>query len=344
MKAMILRRTCDLARETNPLEYADVAVPEPSKNEILIKITACGVCRTELDQIEGRILPPKLPVIPGHQPVGTVASLGPETSKFTIGDRVGATWIYSSCGKCKFCLNNLDNLCLDFKATGCDFNGGYAEYMVIPEDSAHKIPENLGDLLNIAPLMCSGVVGYRSLKLSGMENGKMLGLYGFGSAHHLVLQMANYLYPDSKKFVMTRNAKERKLAIKLDADWAGDLEDDTPEKPDCIIDTTPVWKTVLFALKNLESGGRLILNLIRKENSDKNILLELNYEKHLWQEKEIKSTANVTKKDGEEFLAIASEMKIKPEISLYELKDANKALVDLKNAKFVGSKVLKISS
>ncbi len=427
MKAMIFKGNQEIS-ENNFLELSMIPVPEVKSDEILIKVYACGVCRTELDQIEGRIIAPKLPIVLGHQPVGVVEQIGNKVRKFKIGDIAGATWIYSSCGKCKFCLRGYDNLCLDFKATGCHENGGYAEYMVIKEDYAHKIPEelidfepitsitantnnitkidtisttkittnninintntttttaastaaattaatttttnnnnnnnkyinqikhnknnpnidnigNIDNLLYVAPLMCSGVVGYRSLKLTNMEDEKTLGLYGFGSAHHLVLQIANFLYPNSKKFVFTRNLEERELAKKLGADWAGGIEDKAPEKLDCIIDTTPVWKTIIYALENLQRGGRLVLNLIRKENSDKNFLLNLNYEKHLWLEKEIKSTANVTKKDGEEFLAIASKMKIKPQIKVYKLEDANEALTDLKHGKFPGSKVLKI--
>jgi len=342
MKAMILDKTSDLETSRRPLRLAEYPAPLPGPGQILIKIAACGVCRTELDQIEGRIKPPKLPVIPGHQPVGIVAETGKGCIKFKPGDRAGATWIYSSCGRCSFCINGLDNLCESFKATGCHHDGGYAEYMVIGEKSAHKIPESLGNLTGCAPLMCSGVVGYRSLKLTCMENGRTLGLYGFGSANHLVLQMANYFFPDSLKFVVTRNPEERVLAKKLGADWSGDIEDDTPQKLDCAIDTTPAWKPVLSALGNLKSGGRLVLNLICKEQTDKNILLNIDYEKHLWAEKEIKSVANITVKDGEEFLKTASEMKIKPEITCYELEQANDALIDLKSGKSTGSKVLKI--
>lgn len=333
----------ELPLKSEPLQLVYLPIPTVGEKDILIKISACGVCRTELDQIEGRIYPPKLPIVLGHQPVGTVADAGRSVNRFKVGDRVGATWIYSSCGKCKFCLNGEDNLCEKFKATGCHNNGGYAEYMVIPADFAHKIPPGLGNPVNAAPLMCSGVVGYRSLKLTGMKDGKTLGLYGFGSAHHLVLQMANFLYPNSKKFVITRNPDEQKLALELGAAWAGDIEDTTPEKLDCAIDTTPVWKPVIFALNNLEKGGRLVINLIRKEEYDKDILLKLNYENHLWLEREIKSVANVTKRDGEEFLSIAADMHIKPSISLYDLEEANKALIDLKSAKSIGSKVLKIS-
>jgi alcohol dehydrogenase, propanol-preferring len=328
--------------ESGPLELADVPVPVCGPEEILIKVYACGVCRTELDQVEGRISPPRMPVILGHQPVGIVAEAGASVKKFMIGDRVGATWLYSSCGKCKFCIKGFENLCEQFKATGCNANGGYAEFMVIGQDFTVKIPEYFTDLSYAAPLMCSGVVGYRSLKLCGMEDGKTFGLYGFGSANHLVLQMANFLYPASKKYVISRNIVERDLALNLGADWAGDIEESTPKKLDCAIDTTPAWKPVLYALENLQKGGRLVLNLIRKEDRDKEYLLRLDYPKHLWLEKEIKTVANVTKKDAGEFLELAARMKLRPQIKTYKLEDANLALAELKAGLSTGSKILRI--
>ena len=361
MKAMILKEICEINIEdsnhklsnlgnlsnlplkTEPLELVDLLIPKPGPKDIMIKVLACGVCRTEIDQIEGRIEPPKLPIILGHQPVGIVVNQGEKVTKFKIGDKAGATWIFSSCGRCKFCKSGMENLCEQFQATGCHANGGYAEYMAISEDYAHKIPDSFVDLNYAAPLMCSGTVGYRSLRLTGMENGKTLGLYGFGSAHHLVIQMAKFLFPDSKIFVISRNPQERELAKKLGASWAGDIEDKTPQKLDCAIDTTPVWKPIIFALENLEKGGRLVINLIRKEEKDKEFLLKLNYPKHLWMEKEIKTVANVTRKDGQEFLSIAAEMQIKPEIQLFTLEEANRALIELKSGKGTGSKVLKIS-
>ena len=361
MKAMILKEICEINIEdsnhklsnlgnlsnlplkTEPLELVDLLIPKPGPKDIIIKVLACGVCRTEIDQIEGRIEPPKLPIILGHQPVGIVVNQGEKVTNFKIGDKAGATWIFSSCGRCKFCKSGMENLCEQFQATGCHANGGYADYMAISEDYAHKIPDSFVDLNYAAPLMCSGTVGYRSLRLTGMENGKTLGLYGFGSAHHLVIQMAKFLFPDSKIFVISRNPQERELAKKLGASWAGDIEDKTPQKLDCAIDTTPVWKPIIFALENLEKGGRLVINLIRKEEKDKEFLLKLNYPKHLWMEKEIKTVANVTRKDGQEFLSIAAEMQIKPEIQLFTLEEANRALIELKSGKGTGSKVLKIS-
>ena len=355
MKAMILKENCeirvegrkrqreDLPFETEPLKLVDVPIPKPGPKEILIRVAACGICRTELDQIEARISPPKLPVIPGHQPVGTVAGLGAGVTRFKVGDRVGGTWLYSTCGHCRFCRKRQENLCDDFQATGCHADGGYAEYMVFNEEYAQKIPESLGDPVKAAPLMCSGVVGYRSLKLTGMEDGKTLGLYGFGSANHLVIQMANFLFPNSRKFVISRNPTERELAKKLGADWAGDIEDRTPQKLDCVIDTTPAWKPVIFALENLEKGGKLVINLIRKEDYDKDILMKLDYPRHLWYEKGIRSVANVTRQDSREFLALAARMHIEPEIQEFGLEDANKALVELKSGKIRGSKVLRMA-
>jgi propanol-preferring alcohol dehydrogenase len=351
MKAMILKEICDvkvpgrpppegLISKEKPLQLVNLPIPVPGPKQVLIKVQACGVCRTELDQIEGRIQPPVLPVIPGHQPVGVVAGAGRGAKKFKTGERVGAAWIFHACGRCEFCRSGRENLCDSFQGTGCHANGGYAEYMVISQDFACKIPAGLADAVRIAPLMCSGIVGYRSLKLTGMEDGKTLGLYGFGSAHHLVIQMAGYLYPRSRKFVISRSPVERELAMSLGADWSGDIGDSTPEKLDCAIDTTPAWKPVVSALENLEKGGRLVINAIRKEEGDKGFLLKLDYARHLWLEKEIKTVANVTRADADEFLDLAARMKIRPEVQEYRLEAANKSLVDLKSGKIRGSKVL----
>jgi propanol-preferring alcohol dehydrogenase len=352
MKAMVLRTNCeieltgrprqreDLPLRSAPLEPADLPVPEPGDGEVLIRVAACGICRTELDQIEGRIAPPRLPIVPGHQPVGTVEGLGRGVTRFRTGDRVGAAWIYSSCGRCAFCLAGDENLCEQFQATGCHADGGYAEYMTIPEAFAYAIPPVFDDAATAAPLMCSGVIGYRSLRLTGMEDGRVLGLYGFGAAHHLVIQMARYKFPHSRIFVVTRSPVERDLAMSLGADWAGEIDAETPQKMHCAIDSTPAWRPLVRALGNLERGGRLVVNLIRKEETDKDALLELDYPKHLWLEKEIKSVANVTRRDAEEFLALAAEMRIEPEVQRFRLEDANEALVQLKGGRIRGAKVL----
>jgi propanol-preferring alcohol dehydrogenase len=341
MKAMVLNELCSLEENKTPLELWDLPDPVPGEQEILVQVSACGVCHTELDEIEGRTPPPRLPVVPGHQVVGRVKRAGSRASGFEIGDRVGIAWIYSACGKCKFCLEGNENLCEDFKATGRDANGGYAEYMTVPEDFAYRIPDTFSDV-EAAPLLCAGAIGYRSLKLTGLKDGQTLGLTGFGASAHLVLKMARHQYPNSQVFVFARSAKERAFSRELGAVWAGDTEEESPEKLDSIIDTTPVWKPVVEALKNLEPGGRLVINAIRKEEVDKEYLLRLDYPAHLWMEKEIKSVANVARSDVSGFLELAAEMSIRPEVQVFTLEEANEALAELKARKIRGAKVLKI--
>jgi len=291
MKAMILKETTDLRENKSPLELADIAAPVPNEGEVLIRITVCGVCHTELDEIEGRTPPPSFPRVLGHQVVGTVEELGDKADRFKIGDRVGVAWIYSSCGECRYCTEGNDNLCEDFKATGRDKDGGYAEYMTVSQNYAYLIPEVFKDS-EAAPLLCAGAVGYRSLRLTGLKDGQNLGLTGFGASGHLVIKMAQYIYPHSNIYVFARSEEEREFSKQLGALWAGNTEDRAPQKLDAIIDTTPVWKPVVEALKNLNTEGRLVINAIRKEEIDKNYLLNLDYSQHLWMEKEIKSVAN----------------------------------------------------
>ena len=341
MKAIILKETTDLRENKSPLELADVAAPVPNEGEVLIRISVCGVCHTELDEIEGRTPPRSFPAILGHQVVGFVEELGDKAGRFKIGDRVGVAWIYSSCGECRYCTEGNDNLCEDFKATGRDKDGGYAEYMTVSQNYAYLIPQVFTDS-EAAPLLCAGAVGYRSLRLTGLKDGQNLGLTGFGASGHLVIKMAQYIYPHSNIFVFARNEEEREFSKQLGALWAGNTEDRAPQKLDAIIDTTPVWKPVVEALKNLNTEGRLVINAIRKEEIDKNYLLNLDYSQHLWMEKEIKSVANVSRKDVIEFLELAARIPIKPEIEEYALEDANKAIIELKEGKIKGAKVLVI--
>jgi propanol-preferring alcohol dehydrogenase len=341
MKAMILQSITDFEQNNKPLELVNIPDPIPLDNEILIRVTACGVCHTELDEIEGRTPPPKFPVIPGHQVVGRIAATGRNVTNFKIGDRAGVAWIYSSCGKCSYCLKGYENLCSEFKATGRDTNGGYAEYMAVPAASAYHIPEIFTDV-QAAPLLCAGAVGYRSVRLTELQNGQNIGLTGFGASGHIVLQIIKFKYPDSKIFVFARSETERVFARELGAVWTGDTNDSIPELLDSIIDTTPVWKTVVEALKNLKPGGRLVINAIRKEEIDKKYLLNLDYSRHLWMEKEIKSVANVTRNDVKEFLSIAAEIPIIPEVQEYKLEEVNIALTELKLRKIRGAKVLVI--
>ncbi|HIC85569.1 MAG TPA: alcohol dehydrogenase, partial [Desulfobacterales bacterium] len=284
MKAMVLRKIVDLIKEREPLELVDLPEPEPGQREVLLKVLTCGVCHTELDEIEGRTPPPRFPVVLGHQVVGRVEDLGPGASRFKIGDRVGVGWIYWACGHCEYCLRGDENLCEQFRATGRDANGGYAEYMVVPEAFAHPIPEVFSDP-EAAPLLCAGAIGYRSLRLTGLVDGQNLGLTGFGASGHLVMKMVRHLYPNTKVYVFARSEKEREFALELGAVWAGDTEEESPERLHSIIDTTPVWRPVVEALKNLRPGGRLVINAIRKEDVDKDYLLRLDYPSHLWMEK-----------------------------------------------------------
>jgi propanol-preferring alcohol dehydrogenase len=341
MRAMILDGTYDLSKDKSPLKLVELPIPEPKAKEVLVKVSVCGVCRTDLDEVEGRTLPSKFPIIPGHQIVGRVEKTGNKVSKLKIGDRVGIAWINSACGRCRFCLSGKENLCYEFKATGRDVDGGYAEYTLVDEDFAYKIPDNFSDEES-APLLCAGAIGYRSLSLCNTKDGENIGLFGFGASAHLVLQLARHMYPNSKVFVFTRNATEREFALKLGAYWAGDITDTSPERLNSIIDTTPVWKSIVLALRNLERDGRLVINAIRKEEVDKEYLLNMNYETDLWLEKEIKSVANVTRNDVVEFLEIAKEIPIRPEIQIFNLEDANKALLEIKEGKIKGAKVLKI--
>ena len=338
---MILKETTDLRENKSPLELADVTAPVPNEGEVLIRISVCGVCHTELDEIEGRTPPQSFPAILGHQVVGFVEELGDKADRFKIGDRVGVAWIYSSCGECRYCTEGNDNLCEDFKATGRDKDGGYAEYMTVSQNYAYTIPEVFTDS-EAAPLLCAGAVGYRSLRLTGLKDGQNLGLTGFGASGHLVLRMAKHMFPNSNVYVFARNEEEREFSKQLGALWAGNTEDRAPQKLDAIIDTTPVWKPVVEALKNLNTEGRLVINAIRKEEIDKNYLLNLDYSQHLWMEKEIKSVANVSRKDVIEFLQLAARIPIKPEIEEYALEDANKAIIELKEGKIKGAKVLVI--
>ncbi len=341
MKAMVLNGICDLNENKNPLIMVNLPNPVPGEREILVKVSACGVCHTELDEIEGRTPPPSLPVVLGHQVVGKVEKIGSGANKYKIGNRVGIAWIYSACGKCDFCLQGNENLCEGFKATGQDVNGGYAEYITVKEDFAFPIPEEFSNI-HAAPLLCAGAIGYRSLKLTGIKDGQSLGLTGFGASAHLVLKMVRYKYPNTKVFVFARSEEERIFAKELGAVWAGDTDDESPERLDSIIDTTPAWKPVVEALKNLKSSGRLIINAIRKEEKDKDYLLKLDYPLHLWMEKEIKSVANVASRDVSEFLELAAKIPIIPEVQEFALEEANTALLELKERKIRGAKVLRI--
>lgn len=342
MKAMLIEQIAQIKDNSEPLKLRQVPTPEPGPGEVLIKVLACGVCHTEMDEIEGRTPPPHLPVIPGHQVVGEVVGLGSQANARQTGERVGVAWIFSACGHCEYCLAGEENLCPEFKATGRDADGGYADYMRVPEDYTTPIPEIFTDA-QAAPHLCAGAVGYRALRLTGIKNGQRLGLTGFGASGHLVLKMVKERFPETPIYVFSRSPDERQFAQDLGAVWAGEIGADAPEKLHAIIDTTPVWKPVVEAMKNLAPGGRLVINAIRKESVDQEYLLKLDYPTHLWMEKEIKSVANVTRRDVREYLELAAQAPILPEVQEFALEDANQALVEMKTSKIRGAKVLRVA-
>jgi propanol-preferring alcohol dehydrogenase len=341
MKAWVINKISDMNTQRLPLERRETPVPRPKENEILVRVTVCGVCHTEIDEIEGRTPPPVYPVIPGHQIIGRVEKVGGKARLFKPGDRVGIAWVHSTCGKCKFCIGGRENLCASFTATGRDAHGGYAEYTLVRETYAYAIPGIFSDA-EAAPLLCAGAIGYRSLRLAGIEDGDNIGLTGFGASAHLVMRMIRHNYPRSKVFVFSRTVKERDFARELGAFWTGDTAEESPERIRSIIDTTPAWKPVVAALRNLESGGRLVINAIRKEDADKDELRGLDYSRDLWMEKEVRSVANITRRDVAEFLGLASRMHLKPEIQEFPLEDANTVLLEIKERKIRGAKVLRI--
>ena len=342
MKALLLRRLCRLDQEPNPLELVEVPDPIPGPGEVLVRVSACGVCHTELDEIEGRTPPPSLPVIPGHQVVGRVVQCGPRPTGLGPGARVGIGWIYAACGRCEYCRHGYENLCPAFKATGRDANGGYAELIVVRQDFAYPIPESPMSDAEVAPMLCAGAIGYRSLRLANLPNGGILGLTGFGASAHLVLKLVRHRDPGASVFVFARSEAERAFALELGAAWAGDTGDAPPAPLDAIIDTTPAWRPVVEGLRHLAPGGRLVINAIRKEDADRQVLADLDYASQLWMEKEIKSVANVTRRDATEFLHAAVAIGLRPDVQEYALEDANQALRDLTMRSVRGAKVLRV--
>jgi len=342
-------RAIELRRLGNPTTADDLLVPttrplpSPSHAQIAIAVSVCGVCHTELDEIHGRTPPPTLPVILGHQVVGRVVARGSKARRFQLGDRVGVGWIWSACGECRWCRSGRENLCPEFLATGRDVDGGYAERMVVSERFAYPIPDGLSDEA-AAPLLCAGAIGWRSLRLTGLVPGQRLGLTGFGASGHLMLRFAQVVLPGSPIMVFARSAEQRAFALELGADWAGDTSETPPEPLDAIIDTTPAWTPVVCALEALAPGGRLVVNAIRKENHDREVLATIDYPRHLWMEKEIKSVANVARADVAECLELAARAGIAPTAETYPLAEARRALLELSQGRFVGAKVLQIQT
>ncbi|MHC4060688.1 MAG: zinc-dependent alcohol dehydrogenase family protein [Planctomycetota bacterium] len=323
--------------EDRPLQPVDLPVPKPDDNEILVKVSVCGACHTDLDEAEGRLTPTKSPIVPGHQIVGAVADKGKGVGKFKTGDRVGITWLYSACGNCRFCQSGDENLCDNAKWTGKDADGGYAEYTVISEGFAYPLPERFSDS-QAAPLLCAGVIGYRTVRLAQITDGQIIGLYGFGASAHIVIQIIKHRFPNSPVFVFTKTVEHARLAEDLGAAWTGRSGDQPPAKLNRAMDFTPVGECVRDALLALDKGGRLVINAIRKETP----VPALDYAEYLWLEREIKSVANVTRRDAEEFLPLAAEIPITPTIEEFPLEQANEVLLSIKRSKLRAAAVLRV--
>ena len=331
MKARVLRAPAKV--ETNPLVYADTEMPEPGEGEVRVRVHACGVCRTDLHVIEGELPPQRSPLIPGHQVVGAVEKLGKNARRFAIGARVGVAWLHKTDGTCEYCLAGAENLCNAPEFTGYTVNGGYAEHIVAPESFVYPIPEAFSDE-QAAPLLCAGIIGFRSLRLSGMKPGGKLGFYGFGAAAHVAIQVARHW--NVEVFASTRDARHQKLAMELGAVWAGETFDEPPKKLDAAIVFAPAGDIVPAALKALKKGGVLVLGGIHMSP-----IPSFPYEL-LYQERVIRSVANNTRQDGEDFLRVAAEIPIQTHVQIFPLRDANRALNALKNDAIPGAAVLRV--
>jgi propanol-preferring alcohol dehydrogenase len=319
--------------ETNPLKFTDAPDPVPQNNEVLVRVAACGVCRTDLHVVEGELPPRKSPLIPGHQVVGRVEKLGPEVTRLRVGDRVGIPWLHHTDGVCEYCRAGKENLCDNPTFTGYTVDGGYAEYTLAPEEFVYPIPEALTDE-HAAPLLCAGIIGFRSLRLSGIEPGGKLGLYGFGAAAHLAIQVARHW--KVSVYAMTRDARHQKLALEMGAVWAGGTVEEPPAKLDAAIIFAPAGEIVPAALKAMKKGGTVALGGIHMSP-----IPPLDYDL-LYQERVLRSVANNTRQDGEDFLRLAAEIPIHTETEIFPLRDANRALNLLKNDAIRGAAVLRV--
>src|SRR3974390_490841 len=333
MKACLLRTPARI--ESNPLQYADVEDPRPGAGEVRVRVHVCGVCRTDLHVIEGELPPKKSPVIPGHQVGGTVEECGEGARRFAIGARVGIAWLRKTDGTCVYCRRSEENLCDSPEFTGYTANGGYAESIVAPESFIYAMPEGFPDE-KAAPLLCAGIIGYRCLRMAQVERGGKLGFYGFGAAAHVAIQVARYWGADV--FASTRDERHQKLAMELGAKWAGGTLDAPPEKLDAAIVFAPAGEIVPAALKALRKGGRLILGGIHMSP-----IPSFSYDL-LYQERMIRSVANNTRQDGEEFVDLAAKIPVRTHVRVYPLSEANQALNALKNDAIPGAAVLRVNS
>ncbi len=332
MKACVLHAPAPI--ESNPLAFEDCATPRPGKGEVLVRVHACGVCRTDLHVIEGELPPRKSPVIPGHQVVGVIEGHGEGAQRFPVGARVGIAWLHKTDGVCEYCRSGAENLCGNPTFTGYTVDGGYAEHIVAPEDFVYAIPEGFPDE-QAAPLLCAGIIGFRCLHLSGIKPGGRLGFYGFGAAAHVAIQVARHW--NIAVYALTRDARHQRLALELGAAWAGGTFDEPPVKLDAAIVFAPAGEIIPAALKSLRKGGALILAGIHMSP-----IPSFDYDL-LYQERMIRSVANNTRQDGEDFLRLAVEIPIRTHLQLFSLVEANRALNALKNDAIPGAAVLRVS-
>ena len=331
MKACLLSKPAPV--ETNPLAYGEVPAPQPVKGEVVVRVRYCGVCRTDLHVVEGELPPRKSPVIPGHQVVGVVEGLGENARRFRVGSRVGIAWLHATDGTCEYCQSGAENLCDNPAFTGYTVDGGFAEQIVAPENFVYSLPDTFPDE-QAAPLLCAGIIGFRSLRLSGIKPGGRLAFYGFGAAAHLAIQVARHW--KAEVYACTRDARHQRLALELGAKWAGGTFAEPPVKLDAAIIFAPAGEIVPAALKALRKGGSLVLGGIHMSP-----IPSFDY-RLLYQERIIRSVANNTRQDGEDFLRVAAEIPIRTRVQLFPLREANRALNALKNDAIPGAAVLKI--
>lgn len=332
MRAMVLEALQPV--EQAPLELRDVPVPDVGRGEILIKVRCCGICHTDLHVVTGELPRHRLPLVPGHEVVGTVVRVGEGAGRFSVGQRVGAAWLRSACGECRFCRSGRENLCENARFNGYDADGGYAEYMALPEKYAYAIPDRFGDE-EAAPLLCAGIVGYRALVLSGIEPGGTLGLYGFGGSAHIGLQIAKH--HGARVFVFTRSAAHQEMARTLGADWAGTATDEPPAKLTNAIIFAPVGSLYLDALRILDRGGTVVSAGIHMSP-----IPEMDYDTYLYHERKMLSVANATRQDGEELLKAAAEIPVRTTVQAFPLEAANEVLGLLRAGQVNGAAVLRI--
>jgi propanol-preferring alcohol dehydrogenase len=332
MRAMVLEQQKPV--EENPLELRELPTPVPGAGEIRLRVHACGICRTDLHMAEGDLPLRKTPLVPGHQIVGVVDAVGAGARAFREGDRVGVAWVYWTCGECAYCRKGQENLCEKARFTGWDADGGYAEATVVPESFAYPLPEGFTDP-EVAPLLCAGIVGYRSFRLSNIQSGERLGLYGFGASAHIILQVARHL--GCEVYVFTRTESHRRLAKELGAVWVGEAKDTPPAQLDAAVIFAPVGSLVLEALRVLRKGGTVSLADITMTP-----IPEIDYDSLLYDERILRSVANSTREDGRDFLRLAAEIPVRTEIEIFDLEQANRALQAVKHSKVHGAAVLRI--